>query len=185
VLTYVLLGTAAAPRLPVGRPCRTAVTLRIRHGPPAVALIPRYGVLDLDVLNPKPVLWLFAARLGGRARGHGLAAGGRHGRSAATVPGFFDEPARDAVILAGVLVLLWVPTVRWPAVLHGATGVLASASLYIYVTHWQVYPRVAELSPLLAVIASVGFGIAYAAVAGAVFTRLPGRRRAPAAPATR
>ncbi|MBA2531117.1 MAG: hypothetical protein H0V23_03300 [Nocardioidaceae bacterium] len=40
-------------------------------------------------------------------------------------------------------------------------GILASASLYIYLTHWQVYPYLEDDYPLAALLASLAIGIAY------------------------
>ena len=57
-----------------------------------------------------------------------------------TVPGFFEEPGRDALVVAGMLMLVWVGSVRVPSWFARVAGVLASASLYIYLAHWQVYP---------------------------------------------
>jgi hypothetical protein len=48
-------------------------------------------------------------------------------------------------------------------VVNKVAGVLAASSLYIYLTHWQVYPHLRDL-PLVALAASVGLGIAYAAL---------------------
>jgi len=80
---------------------------------------------------------------------------------AATVPGFFGDPQRDAVVAAGLLLLLWVRSVPCPAVLAPAVGVLASASLYIYLTHWQIYPHLEVDYPLAALLASIAVGIGY------------------------
>ncbi|CAA9344878.1 MAG: Polyketide synthase modules and related proteins [uncultured Nocardioidaceae bacterium] len=68
----------------------------------------------------------------------------------ATVPGFFDDPARDLVVIAGMLALVWVRTVRVPGWTARVAGVLASASLYIYLAHWQIYPHLEDSQPLLA-----------------------------------
>ena len=172
VLTYillllaVLLSSRSLDRLERRHPFGFVLALL------AVALVPRYELVDLGVLNTKPVLWLFAlgwaaARVAGIWQRLLVTA-----VTAATVPGFFEDPARDAVILGGLLLLLWAPTVRCPAALHRPAGVLASSSLYIYVTHWQVYPAIAERSPLVALAASVAVGIAYAALVDGVLARL-------------
>ena len=79
----------------------------------------------------------------------------------ATVPGFFEEPSRDAVVVAGMLLLVWVGSVRVPSWVARAAGVLASASLYIYLAHWQVYPHLEDRFPLAATLLSLGAGIAF------------------------
>ncbi len=53
----------------------------------------------------------------------------------------------EAVVVAGMLALLWLPSVRLPAPVAAATGVLASASLYVYLVHWQVYPHLEDRLP--------------------------------------
>jgi acyl carrier protein len=75
-------------------------------------------------------------------------------------PGFFGEPLREAIIVAGCLLLCWMPVLRVPRVLVPVVVVLASSSLYVYLTHWQVYPPIEEVSPALAMVASFAVGIA-------------------------
>ena len=94
-----------------------------------------------------------------------------------TVPGFFPEGARDAYVAAGLLALVWVPAPpaarrRWPA----SPAVLAAASLWIYLLHWQVYPHLEHRIPWLATVLSLAVGVAAAVARG------PGgrRRRTPA-----
>ena len=79
----------------------------------------------------------------------------------ATVPGFFEQPGRDAVVIAGMLLLVWVASVRVPSWAARAAGVLASASLYIYLAHWQVYPHLEDRFPLAATLLSLAAGIAF------------------------
>lgn len=76
------------------------------------------------------------------------------------VPGFFTSPARDTVLLAGLLLLLWIPTVWVPALIGRAAGLLASASLYIYLTQFQVYPEFAART-WLPVLACVVVGLVF------------------------
>ncbi|MFP5450642.1 MAG: acyltransferase family protein, partial [Thermoleophilia bacterium] len=72
----------------------------------------------------------------------------------ACVPGFFGEPAREAVIALGLLALLWIPTVRVPRFTARAIGLIAGASLFIYLTHWQVWPALPDGLPVPAVMAA-------------------------------
>ncbi len=100
------------------------------------------GLPDMHrpLYRPQEIFWVFAA---GWAAARASSARQRAIVTALVVPavpGFFGEPGRDALVLAGVLTLLWVPSVRLPPLLTRAAGLLAGASLYIYLTHWQVYP---------------------------------------------
>ncbi|MEI5584955.1 MULTISPECIES: AMP-binding protein [unclassified Agromyces] len=89
----------------------------------------------------------------------------------ATVPGFFGDPLREAVVVAGLGLLVWATSLPVPAVLAGGIGTVASASMFVYLTHWQVYPPIEEVSPPLAIAASFAVGIA----AWWAWTRLGGR----------
>ena len=84
------------------------------------------------------------------------------------VPGFFGDPQRDAVIATGVLLLLWVPRLPVPAPLVPLTATLAGASLFVYLTHWQVYGWVRPVDPWLAVLASLVVGVLWARAGGAM-----------------
>jgi hypothetical protein len=82
-----------------------------------------------------------------------------------TVVGYFGEVHREVIVLGGFLLLLWRPHVRVTPLLARAAGVLATASLFIYLTHWQVYPPLEDAGhPWLALVASLTVGIGYAYV---------------------
>ena len=129
-----------------------------------VALVPRYAAVlasyDGDVIHSTLfVAWLFLA---GWAAA--VARGPRHRALVTAVLlagcwGFTGDTARDLLIIAGVVVLVWVRTVPWPRLLVGPTGVLASASLYVYLTHWQVYPWFETRWPLGGLLASLAVGV--------------------------
>lgn len=76
------------------------------------------------------------------------------------VPGFFGTPSREAVVLVGILVLLWFPTLPVVRPLVPVVGVLAGASMFIYLTHWQVYPPLEDHVPWLATLLSLAVGVA-------------------------
>lgn len=86
------------------------------------------------------------------------------------VPGFFGDPVREAVVAAGLLLLLWIPAIAVPRMLVPALRIVASASLFVYLVHWQVYPALQDHFPLLATLASFAAGIlvwrGYSRVAG-------------------
>jgi peptidoglycan/LPS O-acetylase OafA/YrhL len=122
-------------------------------------------------VQPQTTLWLF---LLGWAAARAASNRQRLLVSAVAVlvtPGFFfDDPRREALVAAGVLLLTWVPTVPVPRPLHRVIGPLAAASLAIYLTHWHVFPAVvARTSPAVGVLASLAVGLAVHALLG----RLP------------
>ena len=86
--------------------------------------------------------------------------------AAATMVAAFAQWERDLYVAAGLLALVWVPHVRMPRVLARVAGVLAGASLWIYLVHWQVYPRWEDTAPWLALAASLAVGVACSGMAG-------------------
>nr|WP_258193648.1 AMP-binding protein [Streptomyces sp. MA5143a] len=136
----------------------------------AVGLLGRYDIADLAParfhLGPTVVFWLFAL---GWAAARATTARRRLLLTAVLVlatPGLFqpDQQLRTAVVIAGLTLLIWVPTLPSLAPLNRLAGVLAGSSLYIYLTHFQVYPHLQDDFPALALLASLAVGIAYAAV---------------------
>jgi hypothetical protein len=99
----------------------------------------------------------------------------------ATVPGFFESPGREVVVVAGMLLLVWLRAVRVPGWLAQTSGVLAAASLYIYLAHWQIYPHLEDRFPLLATVLSLAGGIAFwqLSIRGAPAVRRLRRGRTP------
>ncbi|WP_328993981.1 AMP-binding protein [Kribbella sp. NBC_01245] len=134
-----------------------------------IGLVTRYDLLELDARNALPsivtVFWLFAL---GWAAAKGPAVWQRvlvTIAAAITVPGFFPgELMRESIIVVGFALLVWVPRLPSLGPLTRVAGVLASSSLYIYVTHWQIYPHIAQYSDVLALFGALAFGIAYAAL---------------------
>lgn len=183
VLVWVLVGSAALSALPCFDRLERRAPLAVPLGVLAVGLLARFDLV-VDLTHPKPVLWLFAlgwtvARATTMLHRIGLSA-----IALATVPGFFDDPRRDGLILVGVLLVLWVPRLPVPSFLVPVAGTLAAASLYVYLTHWQVYPVVERVDPLLAVVAALAVGVAYMrasqAVSASVVRVVQRRRRQPA-----
>jgi hypothetical protein len=109
------------------------------------ALAVRFGAVGLPDLHrplyrPQEIFWVFAAGWAAARASSGAQRAIVTALVVPAVPGFFGEPGRDALVLAGLIALIWVPSVRLPPLLTRAAGLLAGASLYIYLTHWQVYP---------------------------------------------
>ncbi|WP_137991397.1 AMP-binding protein [Streptomyces vilmorinianum] len=152
-----------------------------------VGLVGRYDLLGLDAQGHVPLaatlFWLFgmgwaAARACGVAQRAAVTA-----VALATVPGLFGQPAREAVVVGGLVLLIWVRRLPSLGVLNRLAGLLAGSSLYIYVTHWQVFPRL-DAYPLLALAAALLFGVAFAAATSQVTRRLPALRPLAPRPAT-
>ncbi|MDQ3616077.1 MAG: AMP-binding protein [Actinomycetota bacterium] len=128
-----------------------------------LGLLTRYEVVTLlggDVIHRANVIvWLFA--LGWAA----VKAARSYQRALVTVavvltvPGFFDDPTRELVVIAGMVLLVWVRPVQMPSPVARAVVVLASASLYIYLAHWQIYPHLEDSYPLLATLLSLAGGV--------------------------
>jgi acyl-CoA synthetase (AMP-forming)/AMP-acid ligase II len=138
----------------------------------AVGLVARYQLLPgVELHKTVANAWLFAT---GWAAAKSASSAQRLAVTlavVATVPGFFGDPVRESVVIAGLVVLTWVPAVpatRWLTV---AAAALASASLFIYLVHWQVYGPLRDVSRPLAAAASIAAGLLYAAV----FARLTKR----------
>jgi hypothetical protein len=82
---------------------------------------------------------------------------------------------RELLVTVGLVLLIWLPAVRCPAVVAVAAGAIAEASLYIYLTHFQVYPLFGS-HKLYGVIASIVIGIALSAVITQIRHRWRDRR---------
>ena len=74
--------------------------------------------------------------------------------------GYFGDGQREALVAAGLLLLIWLPALRCPTPVAAAAGVIAEGSLYTYLTHFQVYPLFSH--PLPGVLASLLLGSALA-----------------------
>jgi acyl-coenzyme A synthetase/AMP-(fatty) acid ligase len=189
ILVHILIGMALLLAVP-------AMDRAVRRWPwafglalVAVDLPALYGLVQSSYPGQGPVLWLF---------GIGWAAAASRSirqRSAVTavalmtVPASFDNPYRCATILAGCLVLLWLTTLPVPRGLRRITALLASASLYIYVTHWLVYPAVETIighdgvAKAFLVLASLACGVLYWAASTRVMASAERRLNRTAAPA--
>jgi hypothetical protein len=161
VLVYVLLAMMALLALPWADRAERSAPFAFPLAVTAVGMLGRYDFPHLSVPHTAPVLWLFALGWLIARSGTALQRWTATAIAAVTVPGFFDDPARNATLFAGILLLTWLPSIPVPGRLHRLVGVLASASLYAYLTHWLVFPPLVDLSPALAVGASLLAGVAY------------------------
>ncbi|MGX5695031.1 AMP-binding protein [Agromyces soli] len=77
----------------------------------------------------------------------------------ATSFGFFGEPGREAIVAGGILALVWLPAVPLPRAIVPVVATLAGASMFIYLTHWQVYPPFEQSAPWLGTLLSLAVGV--------------------------
>ncbi|WP_022887767.1 AMP-binding protein [Agromyces italicus] len=73
--------------------------------------------------------------------------------------GFFGEPGREAIVAGGVLALIWIPALPLPRLIVPAVATLAGASMFVYLTHWQVYPPFETSAPWLGTLLSLAVGV--------------------------
>ncbi|GAA4288199.1 AMP-binding protein [Georgenia daeguensis] len=154
VLTAVL-SVPAVSRAWLRDPWRVAAAVAV------LALVPRFTVLHLGEGVLRGIMpttfWLFAV---GAAVAHADTRLRRLVTLAVAVVGgatfFPDDPVRNATVLTGIAVLAFLPEVRVPARLVPLIGLLAAASLYVYLVQFQVLGLIA--SPLGATVAAVAAG---------------------------
>jgi hypothetical protein len=75
--------------------------------------------------------------------------------------GYFQDLQRELIVFAGFAVMTWFSLLPVPHRLVRPIGMVASASLFIYVSHFQFAPMLREISPWLAAAAAIAFGIAF------------------------
>jgi acyl-CoA synthetase (AMP-forming)/AMP-acid ligase II len=165
VLAQVLVVVAIALRVPVV----ARFEQRRPFAFPALLLVPalavRFDVIELGehhrpFFRPHEIAWIFLLGwMAARARSPWQRAV-VSAAAVAAVPGFFDNGLRETVLLVGFLVLVWIPSVPVPRGVPRLVAPLASASLYVYLTHVQVHPPLSARSPVLGLLASLAVGIA-------------------------
>jgi acyl-coenzyme A synthetase/AMP-(fatty) acid ligase len=170
-IVYLFVVLAALAAVPALDRLERAHPFWLPFGLALAALVTRYGLVGLpgdNVHRVHVVFWIFAI---GWAAARATARRHRVLLSALTVltlPGFFDQAARDAYVALGLLALIWLPGLRLPGWLARTAGVLAAASLWIYLLHWQVYPHLEDSLPWLATLLSLLVGVVAAWLAARV-----------------
>ncbi|MFE7772710.1 AMP-binding protein [Streptomyces sp. NPDC057445] len=177
-LVYILVAVVAVLSVPaVDRAER-----RFPYGLPValagLGLLTRYDLVGLpdrsQMTDSVTVFWLFAL---GWAAAKSRTVAQRllvTAAAVATVPGFFPgEPWREAIVVAGFTLLVWVPTLPSRERVNQVAGLVATSSMYIYLTHWQIYPLIDGFSKHLALLVSLLFGIAYGTVVIRLMRGLP------------
>lgn len=126
-----------------------------------LALVPRFVILHLGEGVLRGIMpttfWLFAV-------GAAVALADTRRRrlltvAVAVVGGatyFPDDPVRNATVLAGVAALAFMPEVRLPGRWVPVIGVLAAASLYVYLVQFQILDLIS--APLGATAVAIAAG---------------------------
>ena len=162
-VVYLIVAVAALTAVPAVDRFERAHPFWLPFGLAVAALVTRYGLVGVpgdNVHRAHVVFWLFALGWAAARATRPLHRVLLSVMVVATVPGFFTEGARDAYVAAGLLALVWVSTVRLPDLVARVTGVLAAASLWTYLLHWQVYPHLEHRIPWLATALSLAVGVA-------------------------
>jgi hypothetical protein len=94
------------------------------------------------------------------------------------VPTFFDADAlRTLIVVGGLLLLLFRPTITAPRAVVTAATTLASASLGIYLTHFGVLPLGAIVPPEVVVAVAIAVGMGATTIFDAIARTVPRRCR--------
>jgi acyl-coenzyme A synthetase/AMP-(fatty) acid ligase len=162
VLVWILVALAALCWLPIVDRLERQWPFAVAVAFLAAGLALRYDVLELhlgyDAWFTVLAFWFFAVGWAASKASTALQ------RAAVTIAlivslhGYFDRTERELVVLAGFALLIWLPALRCPPAATVVAGVIAEASLYTYLTHYQVYPLF-DGHPLLGVVASVVVGV--------------------------
>ncbi|MDQ4052931.1 MAG: AMP-binding protein [Actinomycetota bacterium] len=157
----------------------------------AIALLVRYLFVGLEAHGTEkysvaPVLWVLAlgwAAAEARTRWQRVMVGGT---AVVATLGFFGDPQRELLVAGSVALLLWARPVPLPRMVGRLVQVVAAASLWIYLTHWQVYPGLeaaghAPEAIMASLVVGVGCSAAYDIGRARLsrLTRRPARRTGP------
>lgn len=191
VLVWILLALAALCWVPAADRLERRWPFGVALGLLTLGVALRYDApgweLGSDAWFTLMAFWFFAAGWAGARATQVWQRALVTAVSVVALHGYFGNGHREALVGAGLLLLIWWPTVRCPAAVAVAGGIIAEASLYTYLTHFQVYPLFTH--PLAGVAASLAVGSAIAWGVSAARRRLvgamPPRRPVRAAPRPR
>lgn len=176
-LVYTLMVLALLMAIPWVARLEARHRFALPFGLALAGLFTRYGAVSVggadEIHRAHVIFWLFAL---GWATAKADRLAHRMLLSAllvASVPGFFSGFERNAYVVVGMLLLVWVAQVRVPVVAGRMAGRLAGASLWIYLVHWQVYPWWEYRIPLVATLLSLAAGV----LACTIYTELAARAR--------
>jgi len=161
LLVVVLFASGRVRELAQRRPVWVPLMLLI---PAAVLRFEVVRLVDRDynyVYRPDTIAWCFVL---GWAAAAAAAWRQRLLVSLAAVVlayGYFGNADREIRVVLAVAALAWVPTVLVPRLLARPLGWVASASMWIFMTHWLVWPELTPIvPPVVAMSGTVAAGVA-------------------------
>lgn len=78
-----------------------------------------------------------------------------------TIPGFFHRPEREWFIALGIVTLIWLRAIPLPRAAPRVIAALAAASMWIYISHFRVWPPLDRNLPAgIAYVLTIVAGIA-------------------------
>jgi hypothetical protein len=77
-----------------------------------------------------------------------------------TAPGFFGYAPREWFIAGALVLLVWCREVPFPRLAAGPVGVVAAASMWIFITHFTFWPLLVDLTdPYVAYLSTITTGV--------------------------
>lgn len=187
-VVQILVVAAALLAVPAVRRALRSQPFWIPMGLACFALVTRYRLV---MIGPElrqfhmahSILWLFLA---GWAAQRARTTGQRIAVSlfaVVCVHGFFGNQVREALVVAVLLLVTWVPTLRVPRIVLRPLASVAAASMYLYLTHWQVYEPLEDhgVPAMVGLVASFMVGILTWKLVGCMVEGAPRLLRLPVA----
>ncbi|AQT82911.1 AMP-dependent synthetase [Mycolicibacterium litorale] len=166
VLVWILVALTALCWLPLSDRVERRYPFGVAAAFLALGLAVRYDLpgfhLGHDAWFTVLAFWFFAAGWAAAKAGTAWQRLLVSGVVVVGLVGYFGDGHREALVAVGILLLIWLPAISVPAAVTVVAGVVAEASLYIYLTHFQVYPLFGHR--LVGVVVAILAGIAVARV---------------------
>ena len=179
VIVWILVGLVMVCWLPLGHLLERRWPFGFAVAFLALGLALRYDVLGLglgdDAWFTMLAFWFFAVGWAAAKASHAWQRLAVTLALAVSVFGYFGNPNREILVFAGLALLIWLPAIRCPAVFTVTAGLVAEGSLYVYLTHFQVYPLFGEHT-MLGVIASIAVGVVLTQLVTLLRRRIRDRR---------
>ncbi|KAA0100815.1 AMP-dependent synthetase [Mycolicibacterium sp. P1-18] len=160
VLVWILVALALACAAPLADRVERRHPFACACAVLAVGLVLRFDGFGMgrDAWFTVLAFWFFAVGWAASKASTGWQRGAVTAMLAVGIVGYFGNSERELLVFTGLALLIWLPAIRCPSALTVVAGVLAEASLLIYLVHYQVYPLFGE-HRLAGVVASLLTGV--------------------------